>query len=317
MNPISGLSRQETAPILVSGTHRSGTTWVGKMLAAGPEVAYISEPMNVWHRPGVMRIPTQYWYTYICEENQGEYLTAFQEMLHFNYHTGMEIRSIKSIKDLLRMLRDWSIFLNGRKHHQIPLIKDPFALFSSEWFSRTFGCRVIITVRHPAAVASSLKKLGWRFDFGDLLHQSLLMRDFLEPYRNEIESILAAPGDLVAESCLLWRMVYRSVQELKNKIPGLIVIRHEDIAFEPLAAYNGLYNDLGLDFSNEVQQAIQSSSSRENPKETSSENIHSVRIDSQAVVESWKERLTKTEVDRIRQLTRDVAPNYYTDEDWH
>ncbi len=31
-------------PILVTGTHRSGTTWVGKMLAAGPSTAYISEP---------------------------------------------------------------------------------------------------------------------------------------------------------------------------------------------------------------------------------------------------------------------------------
>ena len=50
--------------------------------------------------------------------------------------------------------------------------------------------------------------------------------------------------------------------DLEYRDSGLIVIRHEDIAFEPLAAYNGLYNDLGLDFSNEVQQAIQSSSSR-------------------------------------------------------
>ena len=50
-------------PILVTGAHRSGTTWVGKMLAASREVAYISEPLNKWHRPGVMAIPVEYWYT--------------------------------------------------------------------------------------------------------------------------------------------------------------------------------------------------------------------------------------------------------------
>ena len=28
------------APILVTGAHRTGTTWVGKMLAASPQVAF-------------------------------------------------------------------------------------------------------------------------------------------------------------------------------------------------------------------------------------------------------------------------------------
>lgn len=316
MNPNTGSPEKELRPILISGAHRSGTTWVGKMLAASPQVAYISEPLNVWHRPGVLRAPTEYWYTYINEENQVEYINAFQEMLNFNYHTGLEIRSIRSIKDILRMLRDWSIFLNGSIFHQIPLIKDPFAVFSSEWFNKTFGFRVIITVRHPAAVASSLKKFGWSFDFGDLLRQHLLMNDILEPFRREMESALAAPGDVIAESCLLWRMVYKSVSELKIKIPEMIIIRHEDIALEPLTGFENLYNQLGLDFSDDIQEAIKASSSRENPKETTTKNIHSVRIDSQSVVKSWQERLSETEVERIRQLTSDIAPAYYADEDW-
>ena len=42
-------------PILVTGSHRSGTTWVGKMLAADSDTAYISEPLNVLHRLGIFR----------------------------------------------------------------------------------------------------------------------------------------------------------------------------------------------------------------------------------------------------------------------
>jgi LPS sulfotransferase NodH len=49
-------------PILVTGTHRSGTTWVGKMLAADSSTAYISEPLNVLHRPGVYRAKVKHWY---------------------------------------------------------------------------------------------------------------------------------------------------------------------------------------------------------------------------------------------------------------
>jgi LPS sulfotransferase NodH len=55
-------------PILVTGTHRSGTTWLGKMLAADASTAYISEPLNVLHRPGVLRAEVRHWYQYICAE---------------------------------------------------------------------------------------------------------------------------------------------------------------------------------------------------------------------------------------------------------
>ena len=61
-----------------------------------------------------------------------------------------------------------------------PLLKDPFAVLSLRWFAEVLHCRIVVTVRHPAAFASGLKRLGWSFDFGDLLRQPLLMRDHLE-----------------------------------------------------------------------------------------------------------------------------------------
>ena len=97
-------------PILVTGTHRSGTTWVGKMLAADSRTAYISEPLNVLHRPGVLRAKVNKWYQYVCEDNENEYLPAFLEMLDYDYHLLDEIRSLRSWHDFLRMGRDFTIF---------------------------------------------------------------------------------------------------------------------------------------------------------------------------------------------------------------
>ena len=68
-------------PILVTGMHRSGTTWVGKMLAADACTAYVSEPLNVLHRPGIFRSQVRHWYQYICEDNEHEYLPAVQDLL--------------------------------------------------------------------------------------------------------------------------------------------------------------------------------------------------------------------------------------------
>ena len=95
---------------LVTGAHRSGTTWVGRMLGADSQTAYISEPLNVLHRPGVLRAKVSRWYQYICEDDEAEYLPAFEELLDFRYHLWDEIRSIRSLKDFLRMGRDFAIF---------------------------------------------------------------------------------------------------------------------------------------------------------------------------------------------------------------
>jgi hypothetical protein len=310
------MGEKNSRPILVTGAHRSGTTWVGKMLAVDPEIGYISEPLNVWHRPGVMRVPTQYWYTYICEDNQLEYKAAFQETLAFHYHGWLEIKSLRTVKDSIRMGRDWRTFWQGKRNNQAPLIKDPFAIFSTEWFANSLGCKVVIVVRHPAAVASSLARLGWSFDFSDLLNQPLLMRDFLEPFKTEMKSLLVSKQDVIAQSSLLWCMLYKMVGSLREKHPDFIVIRHEDISIDPLGQFEQLYKTLGLDYSSQVQRIIQSSSSVRNPKEVSQRKVHSVQVDSQANVKNWQQRLSESEIEWVRYLTRDVAPLYYSDEDW-
>ena len=117
------MSETTLTPILVTGAHRSGTTWVGKMLAADGCTAYISEPLNVLHRPGVFHAKVKHWYQYICEENEGEYLPAFQELLEFDYHLWDEIRSLRSRKDFLRMGRDFLIFYNGLMRGQRALLE--------------------------------------------------------------------------------------------------------------------------------------------------------------------------------------------------
>lgn len=304
------------APILVTGAHRTGTTWVGKMLTASGQAAYISEPLNIWHRPGVLSASTCYWYTYLSVENESKYLPGLLQTLQFRYHTLAELRSLRSFKDMGRMGRDWRIFLIGRLFHQRPLIKDPFAIFSAPWFYQRLGCQVVITVRHPGAFASSLKRLDWPFDLHDLLNQPLLMQDWLEPFRSEMEEMAKHQNDVIGQSCLLWRMVYQIVEKLKKDYPQFQVVRHEDLSVQPIDGYRALYTALGLSFTPHAEEEILSSSSSENPVELSKRAVHSVHLDSQANLHNWKRRLSPEEIARVRQLTEEVAARYYPDLDW-
>jgi len=304
----------ELTPILVTGTHRSGTTWVGKMLAANAMTAYISEPLNVLHRPGVFHTQVKHWYQYICEDNESEFLSAFQELLEFDYHIWDEIRSLRSRRDFLRMGRDFYIFYNGLIRGQRALLKDPFAVFSTPWFAKRLNCRVVITVRHPAAFASSLKRLNWPLDFQDLLYQPLLMRDHLEPYRAQMQSI--QPEDVIGQSALLWKLIYRSVHAAREQNPDFIMVRHEDLSMDPIPGYRALYKLLGLEFTQGVEKIILNSSSSENPRELSRKKVHGVKLDSRANLDNWKKRLTTKEIERVRTMTEDVCRLYYSDAEW-
>jgi hypothetical protein len=301
-------------PILVTGAHRSGSTWVGRMLAAGGDVAYVSEPLNVMHRPGVFRASVRHWYTYIDGSNESAYLPAFQELLDLRYHLSREILSVRSWRDLLRMGRDFHAFFMGRVRGRRVLLKDPFAVFSMPWFAQKLGCDVVITVRHPAAFANSLKRLNWPFDFRDLLDQPALMHHHLEQDRAEMESM--QEDDLIGQAALLWRMVYRTVHSTCKLHPDFKVVRHEDLSLDPLTGYEGLYKSLGLSFNDKARDIIFNSSNSENPSELSRAKTHSVKLDSRASVNNWMKRLGMDEIDRIRRMTEGVSDLYYSGEEW-
>jgi len=302
------------APILVTGVHRGGTTWVGRMLAADSHTAYISEPLNVLHRPGVFRAKVKHWYTRITEENESEYLPAFRQLLNFQYHTWLEVKSLRSYRDFLRMGRDFHSFLIGSLQGQRALIKDPFAVFSTPWFAEKLNCQIVVSIRHPAAFAGSLKRLNWNFDFNNLLNQPLLMRDHLESDRAEMESI--SRDDIVSQAALLWRMIYRFVHLTRDSFPNFHIVRHEDLSLDPINGYKSLYESLGLTFDDRVEKMIINSSSSENPSKLGKGKTHSVKLDSRANLSNWKNILSAEEINNVRKITEPVFHHFYTDNDW-
>jgi glycosyltransferase involved in cell wall biosynthesis len=306
----------ELPPILVTGAHRSSTTWVGKMLTANQKYVYVSEPLNIYHRRGVMRAPVRHWYTYVTDENQDQLLSSFYETMSLRYHGWLELTDLRSMKDVGRMLRDWIAFTFGHNTGKQVMLKDPFAVFSADWFSRRLGCQVVLSVRHPAAFVSSLKRLNWPFQFEDLLAQPLLMRDWLEPFREEMVRAQEQPVDIIYQASLLWRIIYQVVHQYSIRYPEFHIVRHEDLSLQPLQEFKALYDALGVPFTKRVADRIHKSTNPGNPTELPLESIHSVNLDSRMNLKNWQKRLTTSEIERVREITENVARYYYTDEDW-
>lgn len=305
-----------TAPVLVSGMYRSGTTWIARMLAAGGGVTVISEPFNPRHRQGILRAPFSVPYLYVTEENEEPYLPAVADTLRLRYRLGAEIRRVRRGRHVAKMAKNWAEFSVGRAMGRRPLLKDPFALLSAPWLARRFGVDVVVSVRHPAAVVSSTMRLGWKpFDFRDLLDQPLLVRDHLTDLREELERAAENRVDVLEAASLLWKVLYGTVARVAEA-SDIRMVRHEDLSLEPMDGFAALYGALQLPFTDGAQRRIAEATSARNPNEQQAGDPHSVRLDSRANVRNWVRRLSAEQVARIREITEEAAAPFYDASDW-
>jgi hypothetical protein len=302
-------------PILVTGSHRSGSTWVGKMLATSDLISYIHEPFNLECSPGICRANFSHWFTYITEKNEDRYYKVFQDTFSFNYSLQNAFTSLNTPKDIGRLIRDYTIFLTSRTLQLRPLVKDPIALFSCEWLASRFNMDVIILIRHPAAFVNSIKLKNWNFPFSDLLDQPLLIRDHLFPFESQIRESAEQRKEIVDQAILLWNLFHYMIIKYQNKYPNWLFLRHEDISLEPEKYFQHIFENVNIEFSEKVRRAVKASSSPTNSVNTS-QNIHFVKRNSKLNIVNWKKQLSESEIQKIRQETSDIACKFYFDKDW-
>jgi hypothetical protein len=284
------------------------------MLAAGESVGYIREPFSILHRRGILDAPIRLWFPYVCAENEELYLTAVRDMLAFRYRTGASVRGVRSGMDAAKVANDVFQWERYRTQRARPLLKDPIALFSSEWLAERFHMRVLVLVRHPAGFASSLQRYRWTHPFDHFLRQPLLMRDRLEPFRRQIEEFSRTEHDCLDQAILLWNLIHHTIRGYQERHPDWLFRRYEDVGARPLAEFDRLYRELGLEFSSAARRAISEHSRSTNPQEA--RDARALKRDSQAAVRTWTTRLSPEEIDRVRRGTQEIGGAFYTDADW-
>lgn len=295
-------------PILVTGSHRSGSTWVGRMLALDPSVGFIMEPFNLNHRPGICRARFDYWFQHLSATDGERYARDIEHCLNFGYSLAAELKSIRMPKDLGRMARDCWNFTNHRLRSRRALMKDPIAMFSAGWLAERFNMDVVILTRHPAAFAGSLKAANWPHPFRHFLEQERLLERYLSGFRDEIEQQVHAPGDIIDQAILLWNLIHHTIREYESDHTNWHFVRHEDLSRDPVAGYRDLYRQLQLEFSTAIEKQIVQHSSASRPE--------LLKRDSKSNISTWKKRLTEGEIARVHDGTQAIAQHYYNEDSW-
>ena len=302
--------------IFVTGSHRSGTTWVGQTIAASPSVVYFHEPFNL-DRPIKERwVPAQHQFTYISRENEQPFYSAIGRLLDWRLYPNGHIRAARTPRAFAAQTSQRLKLLRYRLAGARALIKDPLAVLSAPWLATRFDMQVVVMIRHPAAFASSVKLFNWQHPFSHFLSQPLLMRDYLYPFESEIKDYVAVEHSVLDQAAFLWELIYYVIQKYVEQYPRWIFVRHEDLSREPVAGFRAILDRLDLEWSPAVADYIRAQSLVSDTTDQSQRNPYDLKRNSLANISHWKTRLTPAEIDRVKSQVQAVSQNFYSEADW-
>jgi hypothetical protein len=281
------------------------------MLCASGEAGYIHEPFNPKRRPGWTGDRIPWWFLYVTEDNEHHYKPLIDRALAFHYPIHDNLSSLRSARGLGLFGMDIARSLRPRLKRARPLVKDPIALFSAEWLARTYAMDVVVMIRHPAAFASSIKRLNWRFEFRDWLAQDDLLRDHLGPWRKQMHDAWANKVDVIEHAIVMWNAIHDVVHRYREAHPEWTFVRYEDLAGSPQEGFRSLYERTALTWSDSVAEEVAGSSHAGNPSEVPLWRHQSIKRSSAEAKDTWRTRLTSEEIDRVTEGTAEVAARFY------
>jgi hypothetical protein len=284
------------------------------MLCLSGELAEILEPFNP---RSVERqwIGTAGWYPYIDAHNGDAYAERVRRMLELRFPLTdrlVHARSARTVRDALSIAR-WSAQM--RRQGRRVLVKDPIAMFSTQWLVATFGFTPVVIVRHPAAFVSSVRRVDWKVRFGSWLRQPELMRTLLAPWADAVVAADAHPRGDVYDAALFWAAMTGVIAHYRSAHPDWIVVRHEDLSTDPHQQFASLYDRLGLTMTDSVLAGLDAATAATNPTDAGTQ-VHVLERDSRSLVSAWHDRLRPDEIAEVRAVTADVSALFYEPSSW-
>lgn len=243
--------------MFLTGIPRSGSTWAAAVLARATSARVIHEPFNWRHWP--QHAP-----------------------LHLQYALAPDSPSVAAALA--------SVQASIADCESDYVIKDVHACFLGPVLERTFPTVVLVLVRHPCAVASSWRRLGYEVGFRleRLIEQQQLVSDHLAPYLDHIRACRGVMMQLGA----FWGAVYLVLARL-SRSQDWIWISHECLCAEPILALQSAIGIVPRLEPRAIQDAVKSFSTERG------EGDYSVWHQTSAQPVKWRADLSPSEAQAV------------------
>jgi len=258
--------------ILVAGTARSGTTWLGDLIASQIPSRILFEPFN----PDLVADYRHFHYfQYMRPGTENPDFHAFAQKVF----TG-EIRN------------RWIDRQNERIISKFRLVKEIRANMALKWLHDNFpDVPIIFIMRHPCAVVLSRMELGWATDrdIESFLSQPQFVEDFLGPYMDLISSARSSEE----KHAVIWS-VSNLVPLRQFGADELKLIYYENLCTHPKGELSGIFKVIGYEFSGPQVDTINQ------PSQTT--RAGSAVIAGTDKIGSWKKKLSPSQIDNILRI---------------
>lgn len=282
---------------------------MGRLLTLSEELHYVGEPLNVTTRPSWLADPARHWYQYLPSEDALWDQVSRASNLKFPLIAGLSHAS--SFRLAASAAKKWTIAAAARARGERALVKDPFMVFNAPEFERRLGGKVVFTVRHPAAFASSLIRMNWPFDFRELTDQNELMQGPLARWRDQLAVAVESDMTILEQACLLWRVVNGAIHDMVDETSERHLIVHEHFASQVEVQLPRLYEALGLEWSRSVESKMSELTRSARSADVNQSEVTALDRDSRKTAEIWRHRLSASEVKLAEKLASPEFELFY------
>lgn len=275
---------------ILTGMHRSGTTWLGEMVARAKEYGVVHEPFNYDH--GLVGTPA--WYLDPNEADHIGFLRAgFEKIEAESVKFKWRFNATHPLKSIVSRFLGTGV----SRHYKRTIvakpprlaIKDPFLLKMAPKLADD-GKKVVVSVRHPGAIMLSLQRMKWPTEISGKGVSEAHRKD------NRLSEI--------AKSCALWSDLYRATLDYVDRANGdfLFIADHSTI-FRNVTQFGPALLEF-LDVREGRSEALKflTESTSGATVTPNHRKLHDFSRDSRKLAEAWRSEYSMQELDLFEDL---------------
>ena len=255
--------------ILISGTARSGTTFISDLINYKNEYRLIFEPFN----PQKVKICNNF---------------KIKQYIRPNCKDTKYFEPTKLI--LSGRIRNYwidhqnKLFVSDKR-----IVKDIRTNLMLKWISNNFSnMPIILIIRHPCAVAHSKIKMGWKAHLEQILYQQNLINDYLSEYLDGIKSIKSN----FEQHILIW-CIENCIPLKQFKKDEIFIVFYEELCLNPKNEIDLLFKYINKKYDIDIFKKM---------KKPSTMSQDNTVIDGENLINKWKKNISKEQIKKALEI---------------
>jgi hypothetical protein len=316
--------------VLLVGTARSGTTWLGNILNSSPRSVYSHEPLLRYANDEIRPLLAKVKKTGRLSQNEREVVLDHWSQAYFAVRRPPFFAKQYSAWPAKVPWAAWlTVRATGRGYGWFqylfsPRDGAPYDLVAKQGGVAVHGPNLvqalspealIVIVRHPCAVIASVRR-GEKLGLMDRHHRERWIEDHLplaEEFgygRRAVEAMSEAQFQ-----ALDWLVENAIYEKLLEQHPNGRLVVYADLCRDPLGVTETLFEALGWDVTRQTRQFLHQTTTKQTNRLTSlvtaSHSYFSVYRPAKETVAAWKQDLNRLEQDEILGVARPLVERYW------